>query len=293
MIEKTSAELQREAEIARANVSDTAESIRNKMTPGQLIDEFSGLFASGDSSSMLGALKSQVGANPLPVALVGVGLMWLMAGQGAQKPSAVNGAPRSTVRPDFADDLGAVDRPFDTEGLTSGVSGALSGAIDKAKSIVEDAADGVRSSMAGAASSVSDSASQYGASTVDQASKATAAAVDLIRQEPLVLAAVGLAFGTAVGAMLPRTDFEDQQIGKTSDAVRDKANELLHQGVEGAKDVAAQAYQTVKDEADKKGFSTDPASIIDTVADVVQTAGSETEKAVRGKISDASRERAK
>ncbi|TIT60327.1 MAG: hypothetical protein E5W63_14380, partial [Mesorhizobium sp.] len=243
MIEKSSAELQREAEIARANVSDTAESIRNKMTPGQLIDEFSGLFTSGDGSSMLSALKSQVGANPLPVALVSVGLMWLMAGQGAQKPVSVNDSARSSLRPDFAGDAGAVDLPFDSEGLISGVSDALSGAADKAKSIVGDAADGARSSMAGAASSVSHSASQYG----DQASKATAAAVDLMRREPLMLAALGLAFGTAVGAMLPRTEFEDQQLGETSDAIRDKANDLLHQGVEGAKDVAAQAYQTVKD----------------------------------------------
>ncbi|MGX5843529.1 hypothetical protein ACWGTI_22670 [Mesorhizobium sp. ArgA1] len=286
MIEKTSAELQREAEIARANVTDTAESIRNKMTPGQLIDEFSGLFTSGDSSSMLGALKSQVGANPLPVALVGVGLMWLMAGQGTQKPSAPSGSSRSNTYPGFTSDVGTADRQSDAEGLTDAMSDALSGAADKAKSMVGGAIDGVSSSMAGAASSVSDSASQYGASTVDQASKATAAAVDMLRQEPLVLAALGLAFGTAVGALLPRTDFEDQQLGETSDAVREKANDLLHQGVEEAKDVAAQAYQTVKDEADKKGFSAD-ASIIDTVSDVVKTTASKTERAVRNKIKDA------
>ncbi|MGX9147953.1 hypothetical protein [Mesorhizobium sp. 128a] len=289
MIEKTSAELQREAEIARANVTDTAESIRNKMTPGQLIDEFSGLFTSGDSSSMLGALKSQVGANPLPVALVGVGLMWLMAGQGTQKPSAPSGSSRSNTYPGFTSDVGTGDHQSDAEGLTDAMSDALSGAADKAKSMVGDAIDGVSSSMAGAASSVSDSASQYGASTVDQASKATAAAVDMLRQEPLVLAALGLAFGTAVGALLPRTDFEDQQLGETSDAVRERANGLLHQGVEEAKDVAAQAYQTVKDEADKKGFSAD-ASIIDTVSDVVKTTASKTERAVRNKIKDASGE---
>ena len=45
MNDKSAAELERDADIARAKVADTAESIRSKMTPGQLIDEFTGAFS--------------------------------------------------------------------------------------------------------------------------------------------------------------------------------------------------------------------------------------------------------
>jgi hypothetical protein len=51
MIDKSAAELEREAEAARARVANTAETLRSKMTLGQLIDEMTGMFAGGDGSA--------------------------------------------------------------------------------------------------------------------------------------------------------------------------------------------------------------------------------------------------
>jgi hypothetical protein len=287
MTDKTSAELEHEAELARARVSSTAESIRAKMTPGQLIDEFSGLFTGGDSSSMLATLRSQVGANPLPVALVGVGLTWLMAGQRSAQPAVVKStaAPWENERREvaYADADAEIDAQA-SNGFGSGVSETLTGVVDKAKSVMGDAVEGARTGVSDAARNVSNTATNYGGSAGEIASKAATAASEILRQDPLVLAALGLAFGTAIGAMLPRTDFEDEQLGSTSDTLRDKASELLNQGVEGVKDVAAQAYQTVKDEADKQGIGTDPASLVDAVSDVARSAASQAEKSVREKI---------
>ena len=82
MTDKSAAELELDAEAARAQVADTAESIRNKMSPGQLIDEFAGLFTGGDGAATLTTLKAQVRDNPLPLTLVGAGLAWLMLGGG-------------------------------------------------------------------------------------------------------------------------------------------------------------------------------------------------------------------
>ena len=89
MNDRTTSELEHDAEMARARVADTAESIRNRMTPGQLIDEFTGLFSGGDGAAALGNLKAQVRDNPLPLTLIGTGLAWLMLGQGP----ATNSAP--------------------------------------------------------------------------------------------------------------------------------------------------------------------------------------------------------
>jgi hypothetical protein len=285
MTDKTSAELEHEAELARARVSSTAESIRAKMTPGQLIDEFSGLFTGGDSSSMLATLKSQVGANPLPVALVGVGLTWLMAGQRSAQPDVVKntGAPWEKERREVAYADTKIDSPA-SNGSGSDVSENLTGAVDKAKLVIGDAVEGARTSMSDAAYTVSNAARNYGGSASEIASRTATAASEILRQDPLVLAALGLAFGTAIGAMLPRTDFEDEQLGSTSDTLRDKASELLNQGVEGVKEVAAQAYQTVKDEADKQGIATNPASLVDAVSDVARSAASQVEKSVREKV---------
>ena len=83
---KSSAELERDAEVARANVAETADAIRSKMTPGQMIDEFTGMFSGGDGQATLSTLKGQIRDNPLPLTLVGAGLAWLMLGQGASSP---------------------------------------------------------------------------------------------------------------------------------------------------------------------------------------------------------------
>ena len=69
--------------MARAQVADTAELIRNRMTPGQSIDEFTGLFSGGDGAAALGNLKAQARDNPLPLTLIGTGLAWLMLGHRA------------------------------------------------------------------------------------------------------------------------------------------------------------------------------------------------------------------
>ena len=60
MTDKSAAELEREAEAARARVANTAETLRSKMTPGQLIDEMTGMFAGGDGSAAFNNLKAQV-----------------------------------------------------------------------------------------------------------------------------------------------------------------------------------------------------------------------------------------
>ena len=94
------AELEREAEAARARLSDTADQIRARMSPGQLMDEVLNQFRGGDGSQMLANLRGQVRDNPMALALVGSGLAWLMMGSGAQAqglagPSGAPSSPRT------------------------------------------------------------------------------------------------------------------------------------------------------------------------------------------------------
>ena len=100
MNDQSTAELERDAEIARAKVAQTAESIRSRMTPGQLIDEFTGVFSGGDGMAALGNLKSQIRDNPLPLTLIGTGLAWLVLGQGPGGAAPPRGASTSGVTPD-------------------------------------------------------------------------------------------------------------------------------------------------------------------------------------------------
>ena len=284
MNDQSTAELERDAEIARAKVAQTAESIRSRMTPGQLIDEFTGVFSGGDGMAALGNLKTQIRDNPLPLTLIGTGLAWLVLGQGPGGAAPPRGASTSGVTPDpsstFAEYGSRDDLLPDSQ--SGSVADTLSEAARTARSAVTDAADTVRDNLDAGKQWVQGTAQGASAGGADFVAKGRQSATELIESEPLILAALGLAVGTAIGAMLPRTSLEDQQLGSYSDAIRNTAQNLMEKGVEGAKEVAAEAYQTVKDEADRQGVSgAGDGSIVEKVAEVVRSTASKTEQAMR------------
>lgn len=75
---KSSAELQREVEQQRARLEDRIDSIQEKLSPGQLVDELLA-YTKGGGGEFISSLQRNVTANPLPVALLGVSLAWLIA----------------------------------------------------------------------------------------------------------------------------------------------------------------------------------------------------------------------
>ena len=76
---KTSAEIELEVEATRGNLDRTVEALKGKMSPGQLVDEVSTLMGSG-GRQVLSRLGEQARENPMPLAVMGVGLAWLMMG---------------------------------------------------------------------------------------------------------------------------------------------------------------------------------------------------------------------
>lgn len=92
---KTSDELQREIEMQRSRVESTIDQIQEKLSPGQLVDELLA-YTKGGGGEFVASLQRNVTANPLPVALLGVSLAWLMA-----KPAGATGSANTgTIRTD-------------------------------------------------------------------------------------------------------------------------------------------------------------------------------------------------
>src|SRR5258706_3265740 len=73
----TSEQLERETEKARARISETLDELRAQMTPGHVVDRLVDYATDTSGGMFFRNLRQQAVDNPVPVALVGVGLAWL------------------------------------------------------------------------------------------------------------------------------------------------------------------------------------------------------------------------
>ncbi|HEV2518060.1 MAG TPA: nutrient deprivation-induced protein [Devosia sp.] len=92
---KDSAQLEQEVEEQRRRVEDRIGEIRERLSPGQLVDEVLSYTKDGGMNFAAG-LGNTITANPLPAALLGISLVWLMSGKGTNPPTS--GEPRSAHR---------------------------------------------------------------------------------------------------------------------------------------------------------------------------------------------------
>lgn len=72
---------------------------------------------------------------------------------------------------------------------------------------------------------------------------------DVLDREPLILGAIGLAVGAAIGAALPRTEIEDRLMGERAAELKDEAMHAAEEQLERAKDVTKKAYEAGREEA--------------------------------------------
>ena len=77
-METQSARLEREAEEACEQLSATLEELRCRMTPGRVVDLVIDYTRDSPAADFLRNLGREVRENPMPLALIGIGILWLL-----------------------------------------------------------------------------------------------------------------------------------------------------------------------------------------------------------------------
>ena len=85
---------EREVEASRGRLDQTMEALRDKMTPGQLFDEAMHTMG-GAGSQIASKFVEQAKENPLPLAVMGLGLAWLMSSNNRSAARSAWREPRS------------------------------------------------------------------------------------------------------------------------------------------------------------------------------------------------------
>ncbi|MFL6262438.1 MAG: hypothetical protein ACJ76Y_22290 [Thermoanaerobaculia bacterium] len=295
---RSSREIRSEIDRTRSDMDDTFAALDAKLTPKEIGLELWNLFKGG-SSTGASKLWQVAREHPMPAAVVGLGLGWLMV-ESSRKSDAYDGLDRgdyrgygtSSYRQGYAA-TGSYAGYADSE--TDEDSGVLSAAKDK----VQDVAGSAKEALSSAGDKVSDlagrtkeQASELGHQVADKAStlghQVTDRASGLRRQaktqvrrarvgfwqtmeeNPLMVGAATLALGVIVGLVLPSTDKEDELMGETRDHLLDEVKETGQQVLDKSKHVAEAVADKVKAEARNQGLT--PEGVVDKVKNVAKEA---------------------
>lgn len=225
---KSPEQLEREVESARRRVDATVEAITNRLSPGEMLDEV--LTATRTyGGDVAGNLSNQVRRNPLAAVLTGIGVTWLMAGGGAPAAGGATGRGQEKLHAAGQKLHGAGQAASDK---LHGARDAAGDAADRVKGAAASAAESVR----GAAHDASDQVAQAGRLAAGTFEDLMSQFASYQQQQPLVVGALGVALGAALGAILPPTDFEDDAIGSESDQAVKSLESEATEGYERARE---------------------------------------------------------
>ncbi len=199
-----------------------------------------GMITASAKESGLGELMQ---ANSLPLALIGIGIAWLLASNTGFADRVVNDERVQTARRRIgeiannvgiggASDQGCGGRVLGPDGqpLTRTNSAQGNGWIHQATG----AARGALSSVRDAGGLVLDKAGAAG----DLANRASSQVTEKLSTDPWLIGAAGLVGGALMAAMLPPTRIERECIGKARDELLNRAAELGHEAAERVRELA-------------------------------------------------------
>lgn len=241
--EKSPAELEEEISQIRADMDSTLDAIERRFSAGELLDR--GLhYLTGGPRDYTVNLGRTVRDNPVPATLVGIGLAWLMfSGSGRHAESAgvavtAGEGVAAETRRRLREKSGAASEKMHQ--VTGAVSERMHRAGERLHGMGERAR-GTREKMGRAGGSVS-----------QQAKRARSGFSYLLHEQPLVLAALGLAVGAILGASIPATRREAELMGEAGESLRTGAQQKAREQMEKAQRVVQSATEAAQEETERQ-----------------------------------------
>ena len=270
----------------RERMSDTLSEIGERLNPHVVKDQVTERVKDGIRDATIGRVEHMarnaadkvsetrsgiadtIRENPIPAAMVAIGLGWL----------AMNGRKESS-RDDYRRPyrFGAAGGPYAGGASASYGAGGAYGAtgyggygqgmeeeslVDKARDRAGDlgasaknAAGSVVEGAQNAAGAVAHGAQDLAGAVVDRTRRGAGRVEDTFYENPLAIGAVSLALGIAAGLAAPPTDREVQLMGSARDRFVDQVKDTVQDKAEKAQHVAERAMEETKNAAREEGLT--------------------------------------
>lgn len=291
---RSSEDIRSDIDRTRSNMDETFAALDSKLTPSQIGLEVWNLFKGG-SSAGASKLWRVAREHPMPAAVIGLGLGWLLV-DSSRKEDAYDGryrGGRSDLYGGYGYGRGASSYTGEgyeagSSGFETGEEGRLSGVKHKvqdlagsARDAVVEAKDKVGETVGEATGWTKEHASDLGHRAKDRATALKGQARTQVRRaktgfwqtmeaNPLMVGAATLALGVIAGLAIPETEKENELMGETRDRLFEEVKEAGQQTLEKGQHVAEAVADKVKEEVRNAGLT--PEGVADKVKQVAQEA---------------------
>ncbi len=236
--QKSPEQIEREIDAQRASIGNIVDQLESKFTPGQMFDQAWGLMQN-NGSTFITNLGTSVRNNPVPAVLTSVGLLWLMMSQ--NRPPV----PQPVYRTGPDQDRAGVW----ADGLADGIDSARDHLHQTADSLKEGyqslkgKAAHLGDNVGAASENLSHAMHDAGDRLVRNSQVLGQQFNQLLKEQPLVVAAAGIALGALLGAALPTTSTEQRMMGRTSAGLVDKVKKQAQEGYEAVRDTVTKTTE--------------------------------------------------
>jgi len=208
----------------RSRMDDRLTELRDRMTPGQILDDVTGYLRGSQGADFANNLMATLRNNPVPAVLTGVGLIWLMA-SGPRAPAPLDrkgeGSDRPVPYPRYADEPGYAAETED--GLGARLRRAEQGVVRWASESEESfnaRVDAARCAVLGLARDAEETTEAFGS----RVREAVAAAKQKIVETAHDLREEAAIAGDRAGGTARRVG---DTLAQGSDAARDAVSDVL------------------------------------------------------------------
>ncbi|WP_438764713.1 DUF3618 domain-containing protein [Kushneria sp. TE3] len=275
-------EIEADINKTRSHLDDTLSDFQERFSSDHMMSSAMEYVKSDSARDYFSNLGRSVRDNPMPAALIGVGIGWLIYSSNSSNsghgdvPSRFNDKRQKKARHAAAQtqpqtheydeiyDEPLFDEPLYSEGdsidqhrqgrtssgsddsLRQRAGDALHGAGDKARSMKDGAGERAHNMKSGAGDRMQRMKQGSSDRLHDASSKARETGSwlsDLAHDNPVATGALGLAAGALLGSLLPTSRAEQRAMGDTRDQLVDRASEMGSEQMERASEKAQEATE--------------------------------------------------
>jgi ElaB/YqjD/DUF883 family membrane-anchored ribosome-binding protein len=256
-------ELRRDIERTQREMSRTIDEIQHRLSPHYMMQRTKDSMREAGVNASRGFMD-KVRDNPIPAAMVGIGLFLLMRDSKGRDTYEVDFIPerpagwnaegwdgRGTTYSSVAEyrDLEYGDRNAGGAGRVNEARERISHAADAAREKVGDAVSSAREATSATLDSAAERARDLKYRARYQMSRARYQSRDILQENPLIAGVAAIAAGAILGALIPESDKENELLGDTRDRLMDRGKDMARDGVNRAREVATAAAGAATDAA--------------------------------------------